>query len=310
MDVVVAAPMLTEPVECSDGAILAESAVPGAYQQICMGLPARSITLKTTGDTIRVFQGTSSDSHESGGRKKENDASVAGRTGVALWNSGILLTRLLDAIATKESGFFNGKTVLELGCGTALASVAASKLGAEHVIATDGNEEVCNLARRNLYYNAIGTGSELGAGLEGGLDTGIRRGEANLLKWGLLDAADYYDAADVIIGSDLTYNSGSWGLLAETLDAVLKPNGIVLYLTLGHAGFNVSGELGGFLTVVESKGALDVVKEGDPARWPFPNISSLEMFLGKSLTSQERDVISATGGYKIVVLKKKKRSRR
>jgi hypothetical protein len=42
-------------------------------------------------------------------------------------------------------------------------------------------------------------------------------------------AADYENIADVVIRSDLTYNAGSWVALAETMSAVLKPEGIVIY---------------------------------------------------------------------------------
>lgn len=50
------------------------------------------------------------------------------------------------------------------------------------------------------------------------------------LQWGLLDATEYDTSADVIIGSDLTYNSGSWVALAETMSTLLKDEGIVIYL--------------------------------------------------------------------------------
>jgi SAM-dependent methyltransferase len=277
-----------EPQECANGAIIPESAVPGAYQQICMGLPTREITLKSTGDKISILQGFG------------DDQGFSGRTGVALWNSGILLTRLLDLLAQEERGFFNGKTVLELGCGTALTTIAASKLGAVEVISTDGNEEVISLAKQNLENNNIFPGSSS--------NTSAQRGEVHYLKWGSLDAVDFYESADIVIGSDLTYNSGSWGLLAETFDAVLKPNGIIIYLTLGHSGFNVIGELGGFLTLVESQGALEVIKEGSSA-WPFQSVSSLEKLISSSLNSKEREVIASTGGFKAIVLRKKKRRR-
>ena len=262
-----------EPQECANGAIIPESAVPGAYQQICMGLPTREITLKSTGDKISILQGFG------------DDQGFSGRTGVALWNSGILLTRLLDLLAQEERGFFNGKTVLELGCGTALTTIAASKLGAVEVISTDGNEEVRSLAKQNLENNNIFPGSSS--------NTSAQRGEVHYLKWGSLDAVDFYESADIVIGSDLTYNSGSWGLLAETL---------------GHSGFNVIGELGGFLTLVESQGALEVIKEGSSA-WPFQSVSSLEKLISSSLNSKEREVIASTGGFKAIVLRKKKRRR-
>jgi len=206
---------------------------------------------------------------------------------MAVWNSGILLTRLLDALSQKEIDAFRGKTVLELGCGTAAASIAASKLGAKYVIATDGNVEVLELARRNFDRN------------------GIFNGEVAALQWSLLDASDFIESADFIIGSDLTYNSGTWGALAETVSLVLKHNGLFIYLTLGHSGFNSSGELEGFLTVVESASVLSVVKENS-VDWPFSNIPSLNDLLNDALTGSEKLVVDGNGGVRIVVLKKKK----
>lgn len=248
-----------EPEECRGGAIVAEAAVPGAYQQVCMTLPERKITLKSTGDEISVLQGSAS-----------GTGTLSGRTGVAVWNSGLLLARLLDRLAVegasspsrrgsggtmttpppaakaKAAALFRDLTVLELGCGTALSSIVASKLGAARVFATDGNAEVVELARSNLERNGVADVvlSDDDDGQGGGGGGG--EGRAAELHWGLLDASDYYDAADVILGSDLTYNSGSWRVLSETLAAALKPDGYVLYLALGHSGFGVAGELGGF----------------------------------------------------------------
>jgi len=213
-----------EPEECRGGAIVAESAVPGAYQQICMTLPERKITLKSTGDVLSVLQGTSA-----GG------GTLSGRTGVAVWNSALLLARLLDATEKSSPSsvrLFEGRTVLELGCGTALASIVASKLGADEVLATDGNGEVVELARTNLERNGVSSSSP---------SEGRGGGRAEELKWGMINAADYYDTADVVLGSDLTYNSGSWRVLAETMSAVLKPGRVRLVPRPGPLGIRREG---------------------------------------------------------------------
>jgi len=290
-----AAALAVEPKECTNSAILAEASVPGAYQQVCMGIPERSMVLKATGDTITVLQGTSTSTGSDG-----NSGSVAGRTGVALWNSGILLTRLLDTLTLNESDnnipFFYGKTVLELGCGTAFASIAASKLGARYVIATDGNGEVLELARRNFERNGLLAPDSI--------DRIRESGEVSALKWGLMDASDFYNKADVIIGSDLTYNSGNWRVLVETLNSVLAPNGIVIYLTLGHMGFDVVAEMNGFFTVLESGGELVVVNEGSED-WPFRKVKSLSRLLNDTLNGKEKEVIASTGGYNVVILRRR-----
>lgn len=275
-----------EPAECRNGAILGESQISGAYQQVCMELPSRSIPLRSTGDVLSIAQGTADGTTRT----------VQGRTGVAVWNSALLLTRLLDAISAQETKtsvpperlFLRDKTLLELGCGCGLSSIAAAKLGASRVIATDGNAEVVQLAKYNVKNN--------------GVESIVETAE---LKWGLLNAADYFDEADIIIGSDLTYNSGSWKVLAETMGAVLKANGLVVYLSLGHSGFNVSGELAGFLSVLESEG-LEIIDEKS-SRWPLGVVSSMPHLLASCVNSSEKVVLDANGGARVVVLGRKQR---
>jgi SAM-dependent methyltransferase len=256
--------------QCKDGKIASESAVPGAYQQICMSMDRRSFTMKSSGDIITVFQGANS----AGG-------SVAGRTGVAVWNSGVLLTRLLDKINSIDESIFKGKTVLELGCGAGLASIALAKFDAASVLATDANEEVLKLAQQNLELNNV---------------TNVAKTVA--LRWGMLDASEYDSVADIVIGSDLTYNSGSWLSLAETMATVLKQDGIVLYLTLGHSGFNAQAELQGFLQVAENAG-LQVIQEEQIFG---QNLSDM---LGRITTTDEKQLINANGGAKAIVLQRK-----
>jgi ribosomal protein L11 methylase PrmA len=222
--------------------------------------------MKSSGDIITIVQGANS----AGG-------SVAGRTGVAVWNSGILLTRLLDSI---DSSIFKGKTVLELGCGAGLASIALAKFDAASVLATDANEEVLKLAQQNFELNNV---------------TNVK---TVALRWGMLDASEYDSVADIVVGSDLTYNSGSWLSLAETMATVLKPDGIVLYLTLGHSGFNAQAELQGFLQVAENAG-LQVIREEQIFG---QNLSDI---LGRITSSDEKQLINANGGAKAIVLQRK-----
>jgi hypothetical protein len=97
---------VAEPKECDNGMIVSETSVPGAYQQICMSLPTRSFTLKSTGETITIFQGVAADDDDKSGRNNGNKGLVSGRTGVALWNSGILLTRLWIYWKTRRDKVF------------------------------------------------------------------------------------------------------------------------------------------------------------------------------------------------------------
>lgn len=220
---------------------------------------------QSTGQVVSVLQGPSV---------------AAGQTGVAVWNSCLLLTRLLDALTQQSPTWLEHKTVVELGCGAGLASISAAKLGASRVLATDGNSNVVELAKRNIICNDV-----------------QHKAEAITLQWGFLDAVDYADTADVIIGSDLTYNAGSWRVLAETLATILKPGGIVVYLTPGHAGFNVDGEVSGFMNVVQSEG-LQQINDPPP---PLKNISKT---LLACLSPQEKIVLDATGGARVILLQK------
>ena len=194
---------------------------------------------------------------------------------MAVWNSGILLTRLLDNLCQIDPSYLKEKVVVELGCGVALASIAAAKLGASSVMATDNNEEVLALAQRNIEANKISNA------------------KTSSLQWGLLDAFEFAETADVIIGSDLTYNPNTWRSLAESMSTILKAGGIVIYLSLGHSGFSVTGELDGFTSVAENVGLQKVYNK------------AIERALPQILSRDEINIIDANGGVRVMVLVKK-----
>lgn len=216
-----------------------------------MNLDERSFILESSGDRITVYQGTNAQGGMAGRTGGERYLHLIGTVWctihlytishcvisssmsscfntynmmmwiVAVWNSGVLLTRLLDKLnqstisSSSSTSIFKDKTIFELGCGTGLASITVAKLGASSVYATDSNPEVLALAQRNIERNNLSSSN-------------IARTVP--LQWGLLDATEYDSRADVIIGSDLTYNSGSWVALAETMSTLLKDEGIVIYL--------------------------------------------------------------------------------
>lgn len=189
--------------QCPDEAcVLTESAVPGAYQQECMQLPVRSIPI----------QQVSSDSRQ----KREvvlhlqQGVAGAGSTGMAVWNSSLLLSRLLQALARLQPRWLARKAVLELGCGPGLVSLTAAALGASHVVATDGNPDVVRLASTNLEENQ----ARLVDSSSNNRSPNTRLIEAQQLPWGMLSAMDWYESADLVLGSDLTYNAGTWRALA------------------------------------------------------------------------------------------------
>jgi hypothetical protein len=117
----------------------------------------------------------------------------------------------------------------------------------------------------------------------------------------------------VILGSDLTYNSGSWRALSETISLLLKPGGLFLYVTLGHSGFASSGEINGFLQVATTCESLKELTSSSPD-WPFVKKQpsgiddepwSLDALVSACVTSpQEQAILDATGGAKVLVLQK------
>jgi predicted nicotinamide N-methyase len=70
-------------------------------------------------------------------------------TGAAVWDAAIVLAEFLAS----NSHFIAGKRVLELGAGLALPSITAGVFGAKMVVASDYDEIVLGLARKNLAAN-------------------------------------------------------------------------------------------------------------------------------------------------------------
>ena len=266
---------------CSSSALTQERAVPGAYENACMSLPVRDVTIATnpTTTTLHIQQSTSG----------------AGTTGLAVWNSSLLLSRLLPFLSFNNNKN-NNPLVVELGCGTGLASLtAAATLSSARVIATDGNPDVAALAQRNIQANGFAAPQMT----------------TRVMPWGLLQVDDdLVEAADWVLGSDLTYNAGSWPVLAETMSTLIKPQGgIVVYLSLGHAGFNVQAEVDGFLSVAKGQGLVQI-QPTDP-EWPLANQVLPETLLRQTCRSgEERSILESGGGVRVVFLRKAGRRRK
>ena len=95
------------------------------------------------------------------------------------------------------------------------------------------------------------------------------------------------------------------------MNVILKENGIVLYLSLGHAGFNVNSELNGFLTVIESgSSGLEVITENGEG-WPFQGKidGCIELLLYQSLSKREIETIRSSGGCRILILQKRRKKK-
>lgn len=262
-----------------------EKAVPGAYSSVCMTLRERVIPLPKLQKRLRDRENTSIIIQQLPGG--------SGATGMTVWNSGLVLARLMDSIVDillskpETMNFWSRQNVMELGCGTGIGSIASHLLGARSVVATDGNDKVLELARKNIDRNCPSFTNR---------NSTI---EVKYLQWGLLNAMDFSESASVVLGADLTYNAGSWRVLAETMATILLPgaDASVIYLSLGHEGFNVNAELEGFLSVAKEVG---LVVESQ-----FQGID-LSLLLQDSLSESEKKMLGQSGGARVVVLRRKR----
>lgn len=135
---------------------------------------------------------------------------AAGTTGLRTWEAGLHLGQYL---CTRPE-LVRNKRVLELGTGTGyLAILCAKHLDAQHVIASDGSDDVINHLPDNLFLNGL-EGSDKIAPMD--------------LKWGhaLVGTEESRwnggRGVDVVIGADITYDSRVVPALVATLVDVVS----------------------------------------------------------------------------------------
>lgn len=122
-----------------------------------------------------------------------------------LWSSAIAL-----AVALRDRPDVAGARVLELGCGTGLAGIAAAQAGGA-VVVTDYEEDALRFARANADIN---------------LDAAARhRLRAELLDWRTPGVAGTYD---LILGADIVYDRANFPFLLDVFRAFMAPGGAVL----------------------------------------------------------------------------------
>jgi len=130
-------------------------------------------------------------------------------TGFVLWESALMLAPLLAS----NLDIVAGKTVLELGCGSAgICSMVAAKVS-DLVVATDGDPAVLNLLNENIKSNAEHlTSSKL---------------VCERLEWGNSEHVNTIRSLnthgfDVIIGTDVMYVADAIIPLFETAKALIS----------------------------------------------------------------------------------------
>jgi predicted nicotinamide N-methyase len=123
-----------------------------------------------------------------------------------LWSSGIALARYVAGLPIA------GRRVLELGCGLALPSLAASLAGAE-VLATDWAPDALELAAQNAAANGLGL-------------------ETRLLDW-RGEPADV-PAFDLVLAADVLYEARNSQPLLTLLARTVAPAGEALVADPGR----------------------------------------------------------------------------
>ena len=134
----------------------------------------------------------------------------AGATGYRTWEAGLHLGQYLCA----EPDVVRGKRVLELGTGTGYVSVICAKyLGAARVIASDGADGVLSGLADTMFLNGL-QGSEAFVPKE--------------LIWGsaLVGTEEEKwiggEEVDIVLGSDVTYDTRAIPALIGTLDELFN----------------------------------------------------------------------------------------
>jgi predicted nicotinamide N-methyase len=140
-----------------------------------------------------------------------NLLSAAGTTGLRTWEASLHLGSYLTTPSCVTP--IAGKTVLELGAGTAYVSILCAKfLRAAHVTATDGAEEVVEDMSTNFYLNGLQDAAVINA-------TDLKWGHA--LVGGEHEAWNAGRQVDVVLAADVTYdNTVLPSLVATMLDLV------------------------------------------------------------------------------------------
>ncbi|RVD86772.1 uncharacterized protein DFL_005031 [Arthrobotrys flagrans] len=141
--------------------------------------------------------------------ERKSVLSTDGHTGSRTWEAALALGEFFLSTPLPTSKPISQSRILELGAGTAFTSILLSKLGAKRVLATDGDERVCEAIKRNINLN------------------GHRNNiSVSQLLWGASqeDSTVYTEPWDLIIGGDITYDTRDISGLVFTLERLLVRN--------------------------------------------------------------------------------------
>lgn len=130
----------------------------------------------------------------------------------AVWDSSRVLANFL---VQHPEQICRGRRFLEIGCGLAIPSMVALKMGADRVVATDVHPDVEMFLERNLHRNGIAST------ISDHPDFSFRR-----LDWRTSQDRLLVDGFDHVLGSDILYDRGQAkavaGFLADSFGAGVK----------------------------------------------------------------------------------------
>jgi len=141
-----------------------------------------------------------------------------GTTGLRTWEASLALAEWLilsrmhsvyKSVSTAQGHLIDvmleNENVLELGAGTGLVSLVASALGARRVLATDGDEGVCDSLEKNVHINGM-----------------AQRINVEQLFWG----SGRFSHGDVtlVLGADVIYDKDAISLLVSQIKRILSGN--------------------------------------------------------------------------------------
>ncbi len=129
-----------------------------------------------------------------------------------MWEAGIGLSQYL----TRE--MCEGKKIIEIGCGLGLPSFVASRFGGD-VIATDFHADVPIFLKSNQEKNQIHFKYE------------VMNWREHINK----KEDDQFGQFDLVLGSDILYESQHPDQVAKALISLLKPNGKIILSDPGRA---------------------------------------------------------------------------
>jgi hypothetical protein len=110
--------------------------------------------------------------------------SGAGTTGLRTWEAALALSEWLilsDVLRPTDR-------VVELGAGTGLVSLVAARLGAQSVLATDGDQGVCETLMENVKLNSL-------------------QSEVSVAKRLWAGARECPENVDLLVGADVVFSS-------------------------------------------------------------------------------------------------------